>query len=65
MGDDGAKGLLAMRNAGARTLGQDAATSLVYGMPKVAHELGAVETQVPLQGVAEGVLSVLRQRKAS
>ena len=48
MGRDGATGLLAMRHAGARTLGQDEATSIVYGMPKVAFECGAVEKQMSL-----------------
>lgn len=47
MGRDGARGLLAMREAGAATIGQDEKTSLVYGMPKVAFEIGAVLHQVP------------------
>ncbi len=38
-----------MREAGAATLGQDEATSVVYGMPKVAFEIGAVERQIPLR----------------
>src|SRR5690606_2058921 len=45
MGRDGAQGLLAMRQAGARTIGQDEATCVVYGMPRAAHEIGAVERQ--------------------
>lgn len=56
MGRDGAAGLLAMRNAGAETLGQDQATSLVYGMPKAAFELGAVGRQLPLSAIAPHVL---------
>ena len=52
MGRDGARGLLALREAGARTLGQDEATSVVYGMPKAAFELGAVERQLPLEKIA-------------
>jgi len=48
MGDDGAQGLLRLRQAGALTLGQDAATSVVYGMPRVAWSLGAVAHQAPL-----------------
>ena len=48
MGGDGAKGLLAMRKAGARTIGQDESTCVVYGMPKVAYDLGAVEFQEKL-----------------
>ncbi len=51
MGRDGAEGLLAMRQAGAATLGQDAASSLIYGMPKAAFELGAVERQLPLRRI--------------
>ncbi len=45
MGADGADGLLAMRRSGALTLGQDESSSLVYGMPRVAFELGAVGIQ--------------------
>lgn len=52
MGDDGAHGLLAMRQQGASTLGQDEATSVVYGMPKAAWHLGAVQRQLPLNKVA-------------
>jgi two-component system chemotaxis response regulator CheB len=52
MGDDGARGLLQMRSAGARTIGQDEATCVVYGMPAVAQKLGAVETEVPLNAIA-------------
>jgi len=52
MGADGAQGLLEMRRAGARTLGQDEATCVVYGMPKCAFQLGAVERQLPLEKIA-------------
>ncbi len=48
MGDDGARGLAELRETGADTIGQDAATALVYGMPKVAFELGAVRKQMAL-----------------
>lgn len=48
MGADGAKGLLEMRQAGAFTLGQDEKSAVVYGMPKAAHEIGAVAKQAPL-----------------
>ena len=51
IGHDGAAGLLAMRNKGAYTLGQDEATSAVYGMPRSAFECGAVLKQMPLQGM--------------
>jgi two-component system chemotaxis response regulator CheB len=57
MGHDGAEGLLAMREAGARTIGQDEATCVVYGMPKSAAELGAVQRQLPLQRIAGEILS--------
>jgi two-component system chemotaxis response regulator CheB len=58
MGKDGASGLLAMRQAGARTLGQDEATSVVYGMPKAAFELGAVERQLPLSRIGPAALDL-------
>lgn len=59
MGGDGAKGLLAMRNAGARTIGQDEATCVVYGMPKVAYDMGAVEYQERLPDIAKRAYSIL------
>ena len=59
MGGDGAKGLLAMRNAGARTIGQDESTCVVYGMPKVAHDIGAVEYQDKLPDIARRTYSIL------
>jgi two-component system chemotaxis response regulator CheB len=52
MGDDGARGLLQMRQKGSRTLGQDEATCVVYGMPRVAFMRGAVEEQAPLGAIA-------------
>ena len=58
MGRDGVKGLKAMREAGASTLGQDAASSAVYGMPKAAFEIGAVERQVPLGRLAIEILKL-------
>jgi len=61
MGYDGAKGLLAMRRKGARTLGQDEKSSVVYGMPKVAFEIGAVERQVPLETMAQALVALLRR----
>jgi len=56
MGRDGADGMLAIRQAGGRTLGQDEASCVVYGMPKVAFELGAVERQAPLDRLAAELL---------
>ena len=56
MGKDGANGLLEMRNAGAITLGQDEASSLIYGMPRAAFERGAVMHQFPLSHMADAIL---------
>jgi two-component system chemotaxis response regulator CheB len=56
MGDDGARGLLAMRRAGAPTLAQDEASCVVFGMPRTAIELGAAERVVPLGRLAEAAL---------
>ncbi len=58
MGRDGADGLLAMRETGASTIGQDEATCVVYGMPKVAFELGAVQRQVALGAIARAALDL-------
>ena len=49
--------MLAMRRAGARTIGQNEATSVVYGMPKVAFECGAVGRQLPLDDIAGEILA--------
>lgn len=59
MGQDGAKGLLKMRQAGANTVGQDEKTSVVYGMPKVAYDIGAVKYQLPLNQIAGKVKSLV------
>lgn len=61
MGYDGAKGLLAMRRKGARTVGQDEASSVVYGMPKVAFNIGAVEKQSPLGNIHQLVYLMLKE----
>lgn len=58
MGSDGARGLLAMRRAGAKTIGQDEKSCVVYGMPKVAFEIGAVAQQVSLENIASKVYNV-------
>ena len=57
MGQDGARGLLAMRRAGGRTIAQDEATSTVYGMPRAAADMGAAENILPLPRIAERALS--------
>lgn len=61
MGGDGAKGLLSMRKAGARTIGQDESTCVVYGMPKVAYDLGAVEYQEKLSDIAGRTYALLNK----
>lgn len=59
MGADGAAGMLKMREAGARTIGQDEASCVVYGMPKEADRVGAVERVVPLERIAQEVIDIL------
>lgn len=59
MGQDGARGLLQLKRRGFPTIGQDEASSVVYGMPKVAFELGAVDYQRPLDEIADCLLSIL------
>lgn len=59
MGRDGAAQLAEMRRQGARTLGQDEESSIVYGMPKVAWELGGVQKQVPLSEMADAINSIV------
>ena len=63
MGRDGAAGLLKMRHAGARTIGQNEKTCVVYGMPRVAFELGAVEQQFPLGNIGDEILKITAARK--
>jgi two-component system chemotaxis response regulator CheB len=60
MGDDGARGLLELKNVGAPTLVQDEATSVVWGMPGAAFKLGATDEQVPLERIAERLMSLAR-----
>lgn len=61
MGKDGTEGLHTLRNAGARTFSQDAESSVVYGMPKVAWDIGAAEEQIPLEDVAQHVVRLAAQ----
>lgn len=58
MGYDGAKGLMTMRRKGARTIGQDEKSCVVYGMPKVAFNIGAVEKQIALDNIANNIYSM-------
>ncbi len=59
MGYDGAKGLLAMKRKGARTIGQDEQSSVVYGMPRVAYDIGAVEKQISLSNIPRVLMEIL------
>jgi two-component system chemotaxis response regulator CheB len=60
MGDDGAAGLLALRQSGGLTIAQDAASSAVYGMPKAAQEIGAAMEVLPLGEISQAVLRAAR-----
>lgn len=60
MGGDGAKGLLEMKEAGAITIGQNEASCVVYGMPKVAYDIGAVQYQMELSAIANKIYGVLK-----
>ena len=60
MGADGAKGMLKMRQMGARTIGQDEKSCIVYGMPKVAMELGGVMQQASLDKIPEKIYGLIR-----
>lgn len=59
MGGDGSKGMKKMKNKGALTIGQDEATCVVYGMPKVAYDIGAVKYQVALQEIPDKIYELL------
>ncbi|HCH32602.1 MAG TPA: chemotaxis response regulator protein-glutamate methylesterase [Oceanospirillaceae bacterium] len=63
MGADGAQGLLRMREAGCHTIGQDEASSVVYGMPRAAKELGAVEFELPLAKIPSKMLRLSSKPK--
>jgi len=65
MGRDGATGLKLMREAGAFTVGQSAASALVYGMPRVAFEEGAVVEQAPLEAIAARLVAALGRLKSA
>lgn len=65
MGGDGANGMLAMRNAGAKNFAQDQESSVVFGMPKVAWDLGAVDQLVPLSQMSSTILNALTEERLS
>ena len=60
MGDDGARGMLEMKHAGAVTIAQDEASCVVFGMPKEAIKLGAVDKILPLGNIAGAILACAR-----
>ncbi len=62
MGSDGAKGLLAMRQKGAITIGQSKESCVVYGMPRVAFEIGAIQKQASLMDIPRLLFSILNQK---
>lgn len=62
MGNDGAEGLLAMREAGARTFGQDAQSCIVYGMPRAAAAMGAVEREISLSAMPMAIIGACRSK---
>ena len=59
MGKDGAQGIKKIKEAGGKTYGQDEKTSIVYGMPKIAFEIGGVSKQLALEEIAEVINRVL------
>lgn len=63
MGADGAEGLLKMKHNGACTIGQDESSSVVYGMPKAAYDLGAVSDQLPLKKIPRRILGIAGNSK--
>lgn len=65
MGKDGAEGMLAMRKSGALTLAQDEASSVVWGMPGAANQLGAVQELLPLKKIAGRITALYNASKAS
>jgi two-component system chemotaxis response regulator CheB len=59
MGDDGASGLLSIKHMGGKTIGESENTCVVYGMPRVAHEIGALDFQLPLDNITEKIMSLV------
>lgn len=63
MGADGANGMLDMKLAGAETIGQNEASCVVYGMPKVAYDIGAVKYQLDLAAIPDKIYQLLNSKK--
>ncbi len=64
MGGDGSKGLKKMRDKGSHTIAQDEGSCVVYGMPKVAKKIGAVDIDLPLFGISNYIIKILRLRSS-
>ena len=62
MGNDGTREIKKLKSIGVTTIGQDEATSVVYGMPKAAFEAGAIDHVLPLPGIAEKIMSLARKK---
>ena len=60
MGDDGAKGLLEMKSAGAKTIAQDEASSIVFGMPREAIKLNAADKVLPLERISTYLTEIVK-----
>ena len=60
MGDDGARGMKEMKDAGAKTIAQDEASCVVFGMPKEAIKLGCVDQTMPLDKIPEAMMAYTR-----
>ena len=58
------RSLLKIRNTGAETIGQNEETCVVYGMPKVAYDIGAVKYQLPLSEIPKKIYALLSQKQA-
>lgn len=65
MGNDGSKGLLAMKKRGSRTIAQDEESCVVFGMPRVAADIGAVDKVVALEDIAREIVNALSLRSAA
>ena len=64
MGRDGADGLLTMKKNGAFTIGQNEETCVVYGMPRAAYEIGAVQKQLPIDKISDALLTYVKEHSS-
>jgi two-component system chemotaxis response regulator CheB len=65
MGRDGAEGMLAIKQAGGITLAQDETSSTIFGMPRAAKEVGAVEELLPPGDIAKRLIALVQERSRS